>query len=120
MPEELHQITGCCCFCNYCHVTDASKVGHLINTGEFLISLGLYMTIPKAPRGKAINQSLSRYLDIVHTDIAFGDCALIGGYKRALIFVDHTTRFNWTFGLKSLQHDHILAAFLGIVQAWVS
>ncbi len=41
MPEELHWIKECCCFCNYCHIIDASKDGHLINTSEFLISLGL-------------------------------------------------------------------------------
>jgi hypothetical protein len=28
------------------------------------------------------------------------------------VFVNHATRYNWTFGLKSLQHDDIIAAFL--------
>jgi hypothetical protein len=56
-PEELHQITGCCHFRNYRHITDASKDQHLINTDEFPISLDLYMTIPKAPKGKAINRT---------------------------------------------------------------
>jgi hypothetical protein len=57
MPEaeELHQITGCCCFLNYRHNTSASKDRHLIDTGEFPISLSSYTTIPKAPRGKAID-----------------------------------------------------------------
>ncbi len=36
----------------------------------------------------------------------------IGGFKYALIFVDRATRFNWCFGLKSLQHDDIISAFL--------
>jgi hypothetical protein len=54
----------------------------------------------------------SKYLDIVHVDIAFGDCVSVGGYKFALIFVDRATRYNWTFGLKSLQHNDIHAAFL--------
>ncbi len=80
-PEKLHWITGCPCFRNYCHITKASNVGHLINTVKFLISLGLYTTISKAPSGKAIDQMLSYYLDIVHVDIAFGDCASIAGYK---------------------------------------
>ncbi len=93
-PEELHRITGCRHFRNYRHIIDASKDGHLIDTGEFPISLGLYMTIPKAPRGKSIDQTLSRYIDIVHIDIAFGDCASIGGYKYALIFVGRATRYN--------------------------
>ncbi len=103
---------GCHHFCNYRHIIDTSKDGHLINTGEFLVSLGLYITISKAPKGKAIIRTLSRYLDIVHIDITFGDCALVGGYKYALIFVDRATRYNWMFGLKSLQHKDILAVFL--------
>jgi hypothetical protein len=100
--RRLNRITGCHCFCNYCHIINTSKDGHLISTSGFPISLGFYTTIPKAPRGKEIDGTLSRYLDIVHIDIAFGDCALIGGYKYALIFVDHTMRYNWMFGLKSL------------------
>jgi hypothetical protein len=111
-PEKLHQITGCHCFCNYCHIINASKDGHVINTGEFPISLGLYTVIPKASRGKAIDRTLSHYLDIVHIDILFGDCSLIGDYKYTLIFVNGAMRYNWKLGLKSLQHEDILAAFL--------
>jgi hypothetical protein len=44
--------------------------------------------IPKAPRGKAIDREQSFYLDIVHVDIAFGDCVSTGGYRYSLIFVD--------------------------------
>ncbi len=66
-------------------------------------SLGTYATIPKAPCGKAIDWLPAKYLDFVHVDIAFGDCVSVGGYKFALIFVDCTTRYNWSFGLKSLQ-----------------
>jgi hypothetical protein len=40
--------------------------------GEFPMSLGTFMTIPKAPRGGAIAREQSFYLDIVHVDIAFG------------------------------------------------
>jgi hypothetical protein len=49
-------------------------------------------------------------LDAVHIDIAFGDCLSIGGFRYALILVDRATRYNWTFGLKSLSSDCILAA----------
>ncbi len=71
-----------------------------------------YTTIPKTPRGKPIDRISSKYLDIVHVNIAFGDCISIGGYKFALVFVDQATRYNWTFGLKSLQHGNIQSAFL--------
>ena len=52
-----------------------------------------------------------KYLDIVHADIAFGDCMSIGGYSYALILVDRATRYNWVYGLKSLASESILEAF---------
>ncbi len=55
---------------------------------------------------------LSYYMYIIHVNIAFGDCASVGGYKYALVFIDRAMRYNWTFGLKSLQHDDIIGAFL--------
>ncbi len=76
------------------------------------MSIGAFTTIPKAPRDKASNRTTSKKLDIVHLDIAFGDCMSIGGFKYALIFVDRATCFNWCFGLKSLHYDDIIAAFL--------
>ncbi len=111
-PEELHHLTGCRCFCNYQHIISTSKDGTLLNSVELPLSLGSYATIPEAPRGKPIDCLPSEYLDIVHVDIAFGDCVSIGGIKYTLIFVNQTSRYNWTFGLKSVQHSDILSAFL--------
>jgi hypothetical protein len=88
-----------------------SKDSILLNSGEFLLLLGCYATILKAPRGKAINLLPSKYLNIVHVNIVFGDCVSIGGFKFTLIFVDHTMRCNWTFGLKSLHHIGIQVSF---------
>jgi hypothetical protein len=99
-------------FCNYQHIISTSKDGTLLNSGKFPLSLGSYTTIPKAPRGKPIDHLPSKYLDIVHVDIAFGNCVSIGGFKYTLIIVDQATCYNWTFGLKSLQHSDILLAFL--------
>jgi hypothetical protein len=76
------------------------------------MSIGAFTTIPKAPHSKAIDHSTSKFLDIVHLNIAFGDCMSVGGFKYALIFVDPATRFNWCFGLKSLHQDGIISAFL--------
>jgi hypothetical protein len=110
--EELHRITGCHRFRTYKHLIDSTKDGLFLDNGEFPISIGAYATIPKAPRGKPIDQTPSKYLDIVHIDIAFGDCMSTGGYKYALIFVNRATHFNWCFGLKSLHHDDIIAGFM--------
>ena len=84
-----------------------SKDGKFLDSGEFPASIGSYATIPKAARGKPIDCTLSKYLNIVHIDIAFGDCLSTGGYKYALIFVDRATCYNWCFGLKSLHHEMI-------------
>jgi hypothetical protein len=105
-------LTGCRRFRNYQHIITTLNGGILCNTGEFPLSPGAYATIPKAARGKPIDRLPSKYLDIVHVDIAFGDCVSVGGNKFALLFVDWATRYNWTFGLKSLQHSDIQATFL--------
>jgi hypothetical protein len=47
---------------------------------------------------------------MVHMDIAFSNCLSVGGFRYALILVDHATRYNWAFGLKNLLSDAILAA----------
>jgi hypothetical protein len=111
-PEELNCLTGCHHFCNYQHIILTTKDGTLINTGDFSLSLGTYATIQKAPLGKAINRLPAKYLGIVHINIAFGDCVSVRGLKFTLIFVDPATCYNWTFGLKSLQHKDIQSAFL--------
>jgi hypothetical protein len=110
--EELHCITGCRRFRNYRHLISTTKDGSFIDNGEFPLSIGSFTTIPKAPRGKAIDRTTSKFSDIVHLDIAFGDCMSVGVFKYALLFVDQATRFNWCFGLKLLHHDDIIAAFL--------
>jgi hypothetical protein len=86
--EELHRITGCRRFRNYKHLISTKKDGSFIDNGEFLLSIGSFTTIPKATRGKAIDRTTSKFLDIVHLNIAFGDCMSVGGFKYALIFVD--------------------------------
>jgi hypothetical protein len=90
-PEELHRLTGCRQFRNYQHIISMTKDGSLLNTGKFPLSLGTYATIPKAPRGKAIDKHQAKYLNIVHINIAFGDCVSVGGFKFALIFVNRAT-----------------------------
>ena len=110
--EELHRLTGCRQFRNYRHLVHTSKDGQFLDNGEFPVSIGAYVTIPKAPRGKPLDRTSSKYLDIVNVDIAFGDCMSVGGYKYALICVDRATCFNWCFRLKSLHHNDILSAFL--------
>jgi len=101
---------GCRRFRNYKHILQTSLDGQWIDGGEFLLALGSYATTPKAKRGGAIDRADSRFLDIVHMDIAFGDCVSVGGFCYALILVDRATRYNWVNGLKDLLADSILSA----------
>ena len=43
-------------------------------------------------------------------DIGYGDCVAIGGLRYTIMLVDRATRFRWIYGLKSLTHNHIIAA----------
>jgi hypothetical protein len=101
---------GCRRFRNYKHILQSSLDGQWIDGGEFPLALGSYATIPKAKRGGAIDRADSRFLDIVHMDIVFGDCASVGGFCYALVLVDRATRYNWVYGLKVLSADSILLA----------
>ncbi len=109
--EALHHELGCQRFRNYKHIIQASLDGHWFNGGELSLALGAYTTIPKALRGSAIDRENSCFLDVVHVDIAFGDCISPGEVCYALIFVDRATHYNWVFGLKDLSSDSILLAF---------
>jgi hypothetical protein len=75
--KELHCALGCRCFRNYKHILQTSLDSTWIDGGEFPLALGSYDTIPKAKRGGDINQTKSYFLDVVHVDIAFGDCVLV-------------------------------------------
>jgi hypothetical protein len=101
---------GCRRFRNYKHILQTSLDGHWIDGGEFPMALGSYATIPKAKRGGAIDRANSRFLDIVHMDIAFGDCVSVGGFRYSLILVNRATRYNWVYGLKDISADSILLA----------
>jgi hypothetical protein len=112
--EELHRVTGCRRFWNYRHLMAVSKDGTFIDAGKFPVSIGAYTTLPKASRGQSIDRTTAKFLDVVHLDIAFGDCLSIGGFKYALIFVDRAMQYNWCFGLKTLQCNDLRASFLAL------
>ena len=52
----------------------------------------------------------SHFLSAVHMDIGYGNCVTIGGLRYTIMLVDCATRFRWIYGLKSLTHNHIIAA----------
>jgi hypothetical protein len=108
--EEIHRIMGCHKFWNYKHILQVSHDGEWVDGGEFPPSLGSFATIPKSHHSGPLDRTKYKYLDAVHMGITFGDCLSIGRFCYALILVDCTTRYNWTFGLKTLTLDSILSA----------
>jgi hypothetical protein len=100
---------GCRRFQNYKHILQTSLDGQWIDGCEFPLALGSYATIPKSNRGGAIDRSKSCFLDVVHMEIAFGDCVSVGGFRYTLILVDRATRYNWVYGLKDLLAGSILS-----------
>jgi hypothetical protein len=109
--KELHCAMGCRKFKNYKHLLLVSHDSQWVNEGKFPLSLGSFATVPKGNKGKPVDQTLYLYLDVVHVDIAFGDCVLVGGFQYALILVDQATCYNWFFDLKDLSSVSILGAF---------
>jgi hypothetical protein len=102
---------GCRKFWNYQHLLQVSRDGKWVDGGEFPASLGSYATIHKSNSGGPLDHWKYKYLDMVHVDIAFGNCPSVGGFwYYALILVDRATRYNWALGLKNLSSDAILAA----------
>jgi hypothetical protein len=98
--KEIHRAMGCRKFRNYKTLLQVSRDGQWVDGGEFPPSLGSFTTIPKATRGGPLDCTKYKFLDAVHMDIAFGDCLSVGGFKYALILVDHA----------ALRSDNILGA----------
>ncbi|KAL7525339.1 hypothetical protein ACHAWF_001311, partial [Thalassiosira exigua] len=117
--EELHPALGCRRLRNFKHVMQTSRDEVWVDNGEFPLALGSYATIPKAPRGKGLPRIRDKYLDVVHMDIAFGDCASVGDsrHKYALVLIDWATRYNWVFSLRSLSSPDILSALKDFLAA---
>jgi hypothetical protein len=97
-------------FWNYKYLLQVSRDGVWMDGREFPACLGSHATILKSNSGGPIDRRKYKYLDAVHMDIAFGDCLSVGGFRYALILVDHATQYNWAFGLKNLSLDAILDA----------
>jgi hypothetical protein len=101
---------GCWKFRNYKHLLQVSHDCEWVNGGKFPSSLDSYATIPKVKRGGLLHCTKYHYLDAVHMDIAFGNCVSVNGYCYAFILINRTTRYNWTFDLKTLSSAYIISA----------
>jgi hypothetical protein len=120
LAEELPRtMVGCQKFRNYKHILLVSCNGKWIDSGKFPPLLGSFATIPTAKWVGALDCTRYKYLDAIRMDIAFSNCLSVGGFCYALILIDPTTQYNWTFGLKTLSLDCILLAlWLFHASAW--
>jgi hypothetical protein len=75
--EEIHRTMGCQKFRNYRHVSNG---GEWVKGGEFHPSLGSFATIPKTKQGLLLDCTWYQYLNVVHMDIMFDDCLLVGSF----------------------------------------
>jgi hypothetical protein len=71
---------GCRKFKTYKHLLLVSCDGQWVDSGKFPPSLGSFATVPKGNKGKHIDWTLYLYLNVVHVNIAFGDCVSVGGF----------------------------------------
>jgi hypothetical protein len=87
--EDIHHYMGCRKYWNYKHLLQVSNGGNWVDGGEFPPSLGLFSTVSKANQSFLIDCTHCRYLDVVHMDIAIGNCLSVSGFCCALILVHH-------------------------------
>jgi hypothetical protein len=99
LAKELHRIMGCLKFWKYKTIFQVSCNEERVNSGEFPPSVGLFAAIPKAKCSLPLDWTTYHCLDVVHMDIAFGNCLSVGNFHNVLILVDCATQYNWTFGL---------------------
>ena len=98
---------------NWTDINDIALPTISISTSGILpLELGDVVNLKAARKNKQPVPRPPNFFDIVHVDLAYGDCVSIGGTRYALIIVDRATRYTWMFGLKSLAQEEIIKAFV--------
>jgi hypothetical protein len=81
-----------------------------------MLEIGQVATIRKARSNKTPVERPSKYLEVVHCDIGFGDVKSAGnGALYCLNLVDRATRYSWIYPLKTLHHESLKTTF----QQWI-
>ena len=87
------------------------KISFVTTNNDIPLELGDVANIKKSRRNTSPIPRPPAFLDVVHCDIAYGDCKAIGGARFCLILVDRATRYCWIYALKSLCHTNIIKVF---------
>jgi hypothetical protein len=84
----------------------------LIKSSETPLELGAVANIKKSRQNKTPVPRPSKFLEVVHCDIGYGDCKSVGnGATYCLMLVDRATRYTWVYPLQNLRHDSITSTF---------
>ena len=111
--QELHRYLGFRQLKNWSSVLDIAQENISINFhhGDVPIELGNVANIKKSRRNKTPIARPPNFLSRVHMDIGYGDCKAVGGARYCTLFVDRATRQIFIYGLKTLTHTALTAAF---------
>ena len=86
------------------HIDDISE--NTVKIQQFsdspTIDPGMAASIKARRRNKTPSNIPKHYSDVWHLDIGYGPCTAIGGVRYALMAVDKSTRYKFTYGLKNL------------------
>ena len=105
---NINRIFGCRQFRSKKHLTAATNAS-LVNSGLLPSTIGSFATIASPTKGNPIKKRC-QFLEKVHMDIVFTDCAALRGHRYDLLLVDMTKRYCWLYGMSSLASTSITPA----------
>jgi len=113
MVPELYRYFGFRQLKNWTSILDVAQenISINLNHGDIPIELGNVANIKKSRRNKVPIARPPHFLSRVHMDIGYGDCRAVGGVRYCDLFVDRATREMFIYGLKTLTHNSLIAAF---------
>ena len=111
--HEPHTMLGSRSLRNWHDIGDiALPTVQVSETGDIPLELGDVTNLRSARKNKTPVPRPENFLDIVHCDLRYGDCASVGGVRYVLMLVDRATWYTWTHGLKSLTQEEIVKGFV--------
>ena len=110
--HELHSLLGSRSLKRWEDIAEISKdTVRILDGGERPLELGDVANLKSARRNLTPVPKPEQFLDVVHCDLGYSDCASVGGIHYVLMAVDRATRYTWAFGLKSLVQEEIITGF---------
>ena len=109
--HELHRYLGFRQLSNLQHFKSSIQdTVTIVNAGEIPKDISDYTTIHRNTQNKTTIPRPTRFFEVAHMDIGYGDAIAPGGYKFVLLIVDRKTRYSYLFGLKDTKAQSIVSA----------